>query len=165
MRPDELERRLGETPRRPRPAPRAELLHVLILPDFEHAERIGEFWGLPAEPRLRRAADRLRGGSDATGGTRPDAARTRVSRPSRWGTSGASGAPPTLWVSWSHTALDGTAVTAPGFSQTPPREANPLSCLVDDEDAQETSSTPGRRFGRTGWGRAGTSSARCCRRF
>jgi hypothetical protein len=24
-----------------------ELLHVLILPDFERADRIGEFWGYP----------------------------------------------------------------------------------------------------------------------
>jgi hypothetical protein len=29
------------------PAPRAELLHVLMLPDFERADRIGEFWGHP----------------------------------------------------------------------------------------------------------------------
>jgi len=29
------------------PLPRAELLHVLMLPDFERAERIGEFWGYP----------------------------------------------------------------------------------------------------------------------
>ena len=29
------------------PAPRAELLHVLMLPDFERAERIGEFWSYP----------------------------------------------------------------------------------------------------------------------
>ena len=50
------------------PAPRAELLHVLMLPDFERAERIGEFWTLPAEPHLRRAPDRLRGGSDAPSG-------------------------------------------------------------------------------------------------
>jgi hypothetical protein len=28
-----------------RPAPRAELLHVLMLPDFDRADRIGEFWG------------------------------------------------------------------------------------------------------------------------
>jgi hypothetical protein len=27
--------------------PRAELLHVLMLPDFERAHRIGEFWGYP----------------------------------------------------------------------------------------------------------------------
>jgi hypothetical protein len=29
------------------PAPRAELLHVLMLPDFDRADRIGEFWGYP----------------------------------------------------------------------------------------------------------------------
>ena len=29
------------------PAPRAELLHVLMLPDLERADRIGEFWGNP----------------------------------------------------------------------------------------------------------------------
>ncbi|MGA9159894.1 MAG: hypothetical protein WB297_03365 [Actinomycetota bacterium] len=28
-------------------APRAELLHVLTLPDFDRADRIGEFWGNP----------------------------------------------------------------------------------------------------------------------
>ena len=33
--------------RRIGPAPRAELLHVLMLPDFERAERIGEFWSYP----------------------------------------------------------------------------------------------------------------------
>jgi hypothetical protein len=33
--------------------PRAELLHVLMLPDFERAERIGEFWGYPEDWRLR----------------------------------------------------------------------------------------------------------------
>ena len=29
------------------PAPRVELLHVLMLPDFERADRIGEFWSYP----------------------------------------------------------------------------------------------------------------------
>jgi hypothetical protein len=29
------------------PAAGTELLHVLMLPDFERAERIGEFWGHP----------------------------------------------------------------------------------------------------------------------
>ena len=27
--------------------PRAELLHVLLLPDLERVERIGEFWSYP----------------------------------------------------------------------------------------------------------------------
>jgi hypothetical protein len=47
MRPDELERRLRVRLDALGPAPRAELLHVLTLPDFERAERIGEFWGYP----------------------------------------------------------------------------------------------------------------------
>jgi hypothetical protein len=32
-----------------------------MLPDFDRADRIGEFWGYPAS-RTRRAPDRLRGG-------------------------------------------------------------------------------------------------------
>ena len=47
MRPDELERRLRERLDALGPAPRAELLHVLMLPDFERADRIGEFLGYP----------------------------------------------------------------------------------------------------------------------
>ena len=47
VRPDELERRLRERLDAFWPAPRAELLHVLMLPDFERADRIGEFWGYP----------------------------------------------------------------------------------------------------------------------
>ena len=43
MRPDDLERRLRERLDALGPAPRAELLHVLMLPDFERAERVGEF--------------------------------------------------------------------------------------------------------------------------
>jgi hypothetical protein len=34
------------------PAARAELLHVLMLPDFERADRIGEFWSYP-QSRVR----------------------------------------------------------------------------------------------------------------
>jgi hypothetical protein len=45
VRPDELEHRLRERLDALGPAPRAELLHVLMLPDFERADRIGEFWG------------------------------------------------------------------------------------------------------------------------
>jgi hypothetical protein len=48
MRPDELRRRLGARLDALGPAPRAELLHVLRLPDFDRADRIGEFWGNPA---------------------------------------------------------------------------------------------------------------------
>jgi hypothetical protein len=38
-----LRERLNALP----PAARAELLHVLRLPDFDRADRIGEFWGHP----------------------------------------------------------------------------------------------------------------------
>ena len=74
MRPDELERRLRERLDALGPAPRAELLHVLMLPDFERADRIGEFWSYPESRDLRRAPDRLRGGPDAPGGARRDVA-------------------------------------------------------------------------------------------
>jgi hypothetical protein len=47
MSPDELERRLRERLEALGPAPRAELLHVPMLPDFERADRIGEFWSYP----------------------------------------------------------------------------------------------------------------------
>jgi hypothetical protein len=42
--PHELERRLRERLDALGPVPRAALLHVLMLPDFERADRIGEFW-------------------------------------------------------------------------------------------------------------------------
>jgi hypothetical protein len=45
VRPDELERRLRQRLDVLGPAPRAELLHVLMLPDFDRADRIGEFYG------------------------------------------------------------------------------------------------------------------------
>jgi hypothetical protein len=38
------------------PAPRAELLHTLMLPDFDRADRIGEFFG---DPRTRTFAELL----------------------------------------------------------------------------------------------------------
>ena len=44
---EQLERVLRERLDALGPAPRAELLHVLMLPDFERADRIGEFWGYP----------------------------------------------------------------------------------------------------------------------
>jgi hypothetical protein len=45
MRLDELKKELQERLNALGPAPCAELLHVLMLPDFERADRIGEFWG------------------------------------------------------------------------------------------------------------------------
>jgi hypothetical protein len=47
VRPDELERRLQERLEALGPAPRAELLHVLTLPDFERADAIGSYWENP----------------------------------------------------------------------------------------------------------------------
>jgi hypothetical protein len=47
VRPDEFERQLRQRLDALGPAPRAQLLHVLMLPDFERADRIGEFWGYP----------------------------------------------------------------------------------------------------------------------
>ena len=44
---EQIERRLRERLDALGPAPRAELLHVLMLPDFDRADRIGEFWGYP----------------------------------------------------------------------------------------------------------------------
>ena len=38
-----LRKRLEALP----PAARSELLHVLMLPDLERAERIGEYWSYP----------------------------------------------------------------------------------------------------------------------
>jgi hypothetical protein len=47
MRPGELERRLRQRLDALGPAQRAELLHRLMLPDFDRADRIGEFWSYP----------------------------------------------------------------------------------------------------------------------
>jgi hypothetical protein len=47
MRPDDLERGLRQRLDALGPAPRAELLYVLTLSDFDRADRIGEFWGNP----------------------------------------------------------------------------------------------------------------------
>lgn len=47
MRPDELEKQLRQRLDALGPAPRAELLRDLMLPDFDRAERIGSYWGSP----------------------------------------------------------------------------------------------------------------------
>jgi hypothetical protein len=56
MRPDQVERRLRERLDTLGPAPRAELLHVLMLPDADRADRIGEFW---ENPKTRTFAELL----------------------------------------------------------------------------------------------------------
>ena len=56
MRPDDLQRQLRQRLDALGPAPRAELLHVLMLPDLERAERIGDFW---ANPKTRMFAELL----------------------------------------------------------------------------------------------------------
>jgi hypothetical protein len=57
LRPDQLERWLRERLEALPPAARAELLRVLMLPDFDRADRIGEFWSYPESRTLRRAPD------------------------------------------------------------------------------------------------------------
>jgi hypothetical protein len=76
MRPDELERRLRERLDALGPAPRAELLHVLMLPTST-APTGSSSSAEPEDAHLRRAADRLRGGSDAPGGARLDVGGVR----------------------------------------------------------------------------------------
>jgi hypothetical protein len=47
MRSDQLERRLRQRLDALGPAPRAELPHVLMLPDFDRADAIGSYWREP----------------------------------------------------------------------------------------------------------------------
>jgi len=56
MKPDELERQLRERLDALGPAPGAELLHVLMRPDFDRADRIGSYWG---NPKTRTLAELL----------------------------------------------------------------------------------------------------------
>jgi hypothetical protein len=72
MRPDQIEARLRERLDALGPVPRAELLHVLKLPDFERADRIGEFWSYPesrtfAELLIDCEEDRVLPGSARSG--------------------------------------------------------------------------------------------------
>jgi hypothetical protein len=71
---EQLERTLGERLDALGPAPRAELLHVLMLPGLRARRPDRRVLGLPREPHVRRAADRLRGGPDAAGRACRDAA-------------------------------------------------------------------------------------------
>ena len=52
MGPHELERRLQERLDALGLAPRAELLHVLMLPDLDRVDRIGEYYGNPGTRTL-----------------------------------------------------------------------------------------------------------------
>jgi hypothetical protein len=55
----------------------AELLHVLMLPDFERANRIGEFWGYPQSSDFAELLIDF-AESDAAGGAGRDGAGGRV---------------------------------------------------------------------------------------
>ena len=44
---EEMERAFRQRLEALPPAARAELIHVLRLPDFDRADGIGEFWGYP----------------------------------------------------------------------------------------------------------------------
>jgi hypothetical protein len=56
LRPDKLERQLRDRLEALGPARRAELLHVLTLPDFERADAIGSYW---RNPKTRTFAELL----------------------------------------------------------------------------------------------------------
>jgi len=92
----EIERALRERLDALGPAPRAELLHVLMLPGCERADRIGEFWGHSESRRIRRASDRLRGGPDAPGGAHRHAAGERAAPLRRARTRATRRAPPPI---------------------------------------------------------------------
>ena len=47
LRPDSLERQLRSRLEALGPALRAELLHVLMLPNYDRADAIGSYWGNP----------------------------------------------------------------------------------------------------------------------
>jgi hypothetical protein len=73
VRPDELERQLRERLDALGPAPRAELLHVLMLPDFERADRIGGYWGYPESRAFAELLIDCEEDPDAPGGAGRDA--------------------------------------------------------------------------------------------
>jgi hypothetical protein len=84
VRPDQLERRLQERLDALGPAPRAELLYVLMLPDLERDDAIGSYWG---NPKTRSFAELLIDcEEDRTllGGAGPDVARGRALGIAKW---------------------------------------------------------------------------------
>jgi hypothetical protein len=54
-----------------------------MLPDFDRADRISEFWENP-KTRTFAAPDRLRGESGTSGGAHRDAAGRELSLPGHW---------------------------------------------------------------------------------
>jgi len=53
VRPDQLERRLRARLDALGPVPRAELLYILTLPDFDRVGAIQSYWGNPEPHRCR----------------------------------------------------------------------------------------------------------------
>ena len=79
MRPDELERRLQRLDAVGPAPPRRTAPPVLMLPDSDRVGAIGSYWGNP-RPAPSPSSDRLRGGPDALGGARRDAAGVLTAR-------------------------------------------------------------------------------------
>ncbi|HEX5911670.1 MAG TPA: hypothetical protein VFY54_00930, partial [Rubrobacter sp.] len=94
MDPDILELKLQERLDAMPKAARAELLHVLMLPRPRADRADRRVLELPAKPRLRGAADRLRGGSDAPSCAGRDASRDGALRGGHLG--GGAGVPASL---------------------------------------------------------------------
>jgi hypothetical protein len=66
------------------PAPRAELLHVLMLPDFKRADRIGEFWGYPQSRAFAELVIDCEEDRTLSGGVGRHAAEMLTDPPRRW---------------------------------------------------------------------------------
>jgi hypothetical protein len=80
MRPNQLDSQLRERLDALDPDPRAQLLHLLHLPDLDWAEQIGEFWGHPetrsfGEPRHGEKPPEPEGSSGFSGRRRTRSAR------------------------------------------------------------------------------------------
>ena len=69
------------------PAPRAELLHVLMLPDFGRADRIGPYYGNPATCTFAELLAELLIDCEADGTLRPyssECCGNRAGFPGHW---------------------------------------------------------------------------------